>query len=62
MKATYGGTFDPPTNGHKSLIEKASNLFEKLIVVIAENPTKNVMFSVQERKEMLEAITKHLKT
>lgn len=52
-KALYPGTFDPITNGHLDLIERALALFDGLIVAIAENPQKKPLFSLSERKELL---------
>jgi pantetheine-phosphate adenylyltransferase len=55
----YGGTFDPITNGHLHLIEKACSLFDVVTVVVAENPSKTPTFSLEQRLEMLkEAISK----
>lgn len=51
--ALVGGTFDPLTNGHVSLIKRASNLFETVYVSICRNADKNCMFSLQERYEIL---------
>lgn len=51
--AVYPGTFDPITNGHIDIIERALNLFDKVIVAIAVNSTKSPLFSLQERKEMV---------
>ncbi len=56
----YPGSFDPPTNGHVDIIERASKVFDKVVVSVLNNPGKNPMFSVSERKEMLELITKEL--
>ncbi len=56
--AIYPGSFDPPTYGHLDLIERASRLFEHLIVAVARNNEKAALFSVDERIEMIEAITK----
>lgn len=59
--AIYPGSFDPVTNGHLDLIHRGSKLFDKLIVAIARNLDKGVaLFNMQERKEMLEAMTGHL--
>ena len=56
--AIYPGSFDPVTNGHLDLIRRGSKLFDKLIVAIARNLDKQVaLFSMEERKEMLEAMT-----
>ncbi len=56
--AIYPGSFDPVTNGHLDLIQRASKLFDELIVAIARNPEKGTaLFDLEERKEMLEAMT-----
>lgn len=47
------GSFDPPTNGHINLIERASVLFENVVVVVADNLKKNYLFSPEERLELL---------
>jgi pantetheine-phosphate adenylyltransferase len=59
--AIYPGSFDPVTNGHLDLIHRGSKLFDKLIVAIARNLDKGeALFTVPERKEMLEAMTEGL--
>ncbi len=58
--AIYPGSFDPPTNGHLDLIQRACRIFDKVIVAVAYNNEKESLFSVQERVQMLEAITKDL--
>ncbi len=55
--AIYPGSFDPPTNGHLDLIARGSKIFDRLIVAILCNPEKNPLFSVSERREMLEELT-----
>ncbi len=50
--ALYPGTFDPITNGHIDVIERASQLFDKIYVVIAINSKKQTLFTEQERLEM----------
>lgn len=55
--ALYPGSFDPITNGHLDLIERASSLFDKLIVAILRNDQKAALFSVEERIEMLTEVT-----
>ena len=56
--AIYPGSFDPVTFGHLDLIERASKLFDELIVAIARNPEKGTaLFELDERKEMLQAMT-----
>lgn len=58
--AIYPGTFDPITNGHLDIIERASELFEKVIVTIALNPNKKPLFTEQERIDMITNVTGHL--
>ena len=52
-KAIYAGSFDPPTNGHRWVINEARKLFGQVIVAIGINPDKKPMFTVDERKKML---------
>jgi len=54
--AIYPGSFDPITNGHLDLIERASKLFDRLIVSILCNDEKEPLFSVEERVEMLREV------
>ena len=54
MKACYPGTFDPITNGHLDIIERASKVFDSLDVLIMANPAKKCIFSEEERKELIE--------
>ena len=59
--AIYPGSFDPVTNGHLDLIHRGSKLFDRLIVAIARNMDKaEPLFGMEERKEMLEAMTSDL--
>mgnify|MGYP000120837839 FL=1 len=60
VKAIYPGTFDPVTNGHADLIERASRLFGEVIVGIAASPSKKPRFDLAQRVELLEAVTQHL--
>jgi len=55
--AIYPGSFDPVTNGHLDLIERASKLFWRLVVTVARNAEKAPMFTLQERVEMLREVT-----
>jgi len=57
--AIYPGTFDPITNGHLDIIERAAPLFDEIIVAIACDSTKTTIFSLQERMEMVKEITKN---
>lgn len=52
--ALFPGSFDPITNGHIDVIKKATNIFDKVYVVIMTNSTKHYLFSVNERVEMVE--------
>ncbi len=61
ITAIYPGTFDPITNGHLDIIERACRLFEKVIVTIAVNPHKTPMFPEDERRELITLTTAHLK-
>lgn len=51
--ALYPGTFDPITNGHLDIINRALNLFDKVIITVAVNPTKSPLFSLEERIQMI---------
>ena len=55
--AIYPGSFDPPTNGHLDLIERGSHIFDELVVAILRNAEKSPLFSVAERRQMLEDLT-----
>jgi pantetheine-phosphate adenylyltransferase len=57
IKAIYPGSFDPPTNGHLDLIERGSKIFDELVVAILRNAEKEPLFSVSDRRKMLEAMT-----
>lgn len=57
-KAVYAGTFDPVTNGHLDIIERASRMYEHLYVTIFNNPNKSTMFSLEERIALLKEVTK----
>jgi len=51
--ALYPGSFDPPTNGHLSIIQRGLRLFEGLVVAVLENPAKDALFTVEERMRLL---------
>jgi pantetheine-phosphate adenylyltransferase len=59
-RAIYPGTFDPITNGHADLIERAARLFKHVIIGIAANPSKQPRFTLEERVEQVKLITAHL--
>ena len=52
--AIYPGTFDPITNGHLSIVKRALQIFDKLIIAILNNPNKSPFFSIDERVQMIE--------
>jgi pantetheine-phosphate adenylyltransferase len=58
--AIYPGTFDPITNGHADLIERAANMFSHVIVAIASNPSKQPLFTLEERVDMITKVTAKL--
>ena len=51
--ALYPGSFDPPTNGHLSIIQRGLKMFDGLIVAVLMNPAKDALFTVEERVELL---------
>ncbi len=53
MKVIFPGSFDPPTNGHFDIMNRAAAIFDQLEVVIADNPHKKYLFSADERFEMI---------
>jgi pantetheine-phosphate adenylyltransferase len=57
IKAIYPGSFDPPTNGHLDLIERGSKIFDELVVAILRKPEKEPLFSLADRRKMLEEMT-----
>ena len=58
--AIYPGSFDPITSGHLNIIQRASNIFDKLIVCVMVNAGKHPMFNLDERVEMIKRVTKNL--
>ncbi|EAS40580.1 phosphopantetheine adenylyltransferase [Photobacterium profundum] len=59
-RVIYPGTFDPITNGHLDLIERAAAMFDHVVVGIAASPSKKPLFDLPERVALTQAITKHL--
>ena len=57
----YPGSFDPLTNGHLDIIQRASRIFERVIVSVLSNAGKNPLFSTKERIEMIRDVTVSLK-
>jgi pantetheine-phosphate adenylyltransferase len=60
IKAIYPGTFDPVTNGHSDLIERASHLFSEVVVGVAASPSKKPRFDLAQRVAMIEEVSQHL--
>jgi pantetheine-phosphate adenylyltransferase len=60
LTALYPGTFDPVTNGHIDVIQRAARHFGRVIVAVLENPSKEPLFTVEERIAMLKAATADL--
>lgn len=58
--AIYPGSFDPITSGHLNIIQRAANIFDKLIVCVMVNAGKNPMFTQEERVEMIRRVTNDL--
>ena len=58
--ALYAGSFDPPTLGHLDLIQRAANIFETVIVAVAQNRAKTSLFSIEEKLEMLQELVADL--
>ena len=54
--AVYPGTFDPLTRGHQDIVRRASDIFEKIILGVAESPNKNPFFTLKERVSIAEEV------
>lgn len=59
-KAIYAGSFDPVTLGHLDIITRASKIVDELVVGVLENPNKKYLFTIEERKQHLQIVTKEL--
>ncbi len=60
ITAIYPGSFDPVTYGHLDIIRRSSAVFDKVIISILNNKTKNPLFTVQEKMDMIREVTKDL--
>ena len=60
--AVYPGTFDPITNGHTDLVDRGVKIFDKVIIAVAENPTKNTLFNISERINFIDKIFQNNKS
>jgi pantetheine-phosphate adenylyltransferase len=61
-RVIYPGTFDPITNGHLDIIERATALFDLVTIGVTTNPAKNPLFTVEERVAMIRQVTQGYKT
>jgi pantetheine-phosphate adenylyltransferase len=59
-RVLYPGTFDPITMGHADLVERASRLFDEVIIAVAANPKKNPLFPLEQRVALAQEVTKNL--
>ena len=57
IRAVYPGTFDPVTTGHVDIVERTARLFDEVVVAVYIDPPKSLMFSVDERVDMVRAAT-----
>ena len=60
--AIYPGSFDPLTNGHLDVLQRATKLFDRVIVAVAKSESKQPLFTLEERVEMVARATRHLPT
>jgi len=56
----YPGTFDPITNGHTNLVERAAKLFDKIIIAVAASPKKKPLFPLEERVSLAQDVLSHI--
>jgi|TARA_R100000049_G_C1949026_1_gene95573 pantetheine-phosphate adenylyltransferase len=59
-RVLYPGTFDPITMGHTDLVERASRLFDEVIIAVAASPNKNPLFPLEQRVALAKEVTSHL--
>lgn len=60
--AIYPGTFDPITNGHVDIIKRGSRIFDEIVVLVAYNPDKAALFTVEERMQMIREALSEIKS
>jgi len=58
--AVYAGSFDPPTHGHLDLVERASRIFPRIVVAVGHHPTRQALFTVDERLRLLRGVCGHV--
>lgn len=59
-KVIYPGTFDPITNGHTDLVERAARMFDHVVVAVAESPNKKPLFDLEQRCELAREVLSHI--
>jgi pantetheine-phosphate adenylyltransferase len=59
-RAACPGSFDPPTNGHIDVIERAARYFDEVVVAVIANPSKNPLFSLEQRQQLLRDTLAHV--
>ena len=59
-KALYAGSFDPITNGHLNIIERAAKMYDFFTVAVVVNPNKKGLFTIDERVEIIRRVTEHI--
>lgn len=60
-KVVYPGTFDPPHLGHLDIVKRASKLFDSVVVAVAKNPRRNLLFDMEERVSMFREMVRDIK-
>lgn len=58
--AIYPGSFDPVTNGHIDILEKTGKIFDRIIVAVVHNVTKQALFTLEERVDLIRESTRHM--
>ncbi len=59
-RAIYPGSFDPVTRGHIDLVERASRLFDEVVVAVADSKSKKTLFTLEERVDLIQKTTEHV--
>jgi len=59
-RVVYPGTFDPITNGHSDLIERAARLFDEVVVAVAPSSSKSPIFTLDQRVDLVKQVTQHI--
>lgn len=60
IKAVYPGSFDPLSNGHLDIINRAAKILDELHIIVSVNKSKKNTFTIEERVNMIKLVTKHL--